>query len=78
MAVKQGGVHPLTSHPDGMLTILPILARLCGGDVMIADGSGRCVHRVDRDGAVFPAHKGHAIVLILKCWRFGGFGGKIV
>jgi hypothetical protein len=59
------GVHPLASYPDGilrngMMEILPVLARLCGGDVVIADGSGRCMHRVDRDGVVFPAREGHS------------------
>jgi transcriptional regulator with PAS, ATPase and Fis domain len=43
---------------DGMSAVLPVLARLCSGEISIADRSGRCLRRVDRHGTVFPAHDG--------------------
>jgi transcriptional regulator with PAS, ATPase and Fis domain len=43
---------------DGMLAILPVLARLCSGEISIADSNGRCLRRVDRHGTVFPARDG--------------------
>ena len=43
---------------DGLSAILPVLARLCSGEISIADNSGRCLRRVDRHGTVFPAREG--------------------
>jgi transcriptional regulator with PAS, ATPase and Fis domain len=43
---------------DGMGAILPILARLCSGEIVIADSNGRCLRRLDRHGTVFPARVG--------------------
>ncbi|HEY0911671.1 MAG TPA: sigma 54-interacting transcriptional regulator, partial [Bradyrhizobium sp.] len=43
---------------DGMLAILPVLARLCSGEISIADSNGRCLQRVDRHGTVFPVRDG--------------------
>jgi len=56
---------------DGMLAILPILARLCSGDVVLADGNGRCQRRVDRNGAVFPAREGHTSAVMRAVSRSG-------
>ena len=55
-------VHPVDSYQDGiwedgMLAILPVLARLCSGDVTIADRSGRSVRKVNRDGTVAPTRE---------------------
>ena len=80
------GVRPLPSFGDGiledvvmeggtlgddMLAILPLLARLCSGDVVIADGSGRCVRRVDRNGTVFPTREGHVSAIARAVSRSG-------
>ncbi|HVA39209.1 MAG TPA: hypothetical protein VNF49_00975, partial [Candidatus Binataceae bacterium] len=54
---------------DGILEILPILARLCDGSVCIADGDGRCRHRVDRNGAIVPIREVHASALVRKVSR---------
>jgi transcriptional regulator with PAS, ATPase and Fis domain len=43
---------------DGLSAILPVLARLCSGEISIADNNGRCLRRVDRHGTVFPAREG--------------------
>jgi transcriptional regulator with PAS, ATPase and Fis domain len=74
VADRPGGVRSLAAHrdrvlenvvleggalQDGMGAILPILARLCSGEIVVADSNGRCLRRVDRHGAVFPARVGH-------------------
>jgi sigma-54 dependent transcriptional regulator, acetoin dehydrogenase operon transcriptional activator AcoR len=43
---------------DGLSAILPVLARLCSGEISIADSNGRCLRRVDRHGTVFPVRDG--------------------
>jgi len=57
---------------DGMLAILPILARLSSSEVTISDGSGRCVRRVGRDGSILPYYE-HEISAIARAvssnWR---------
>jgi transcriptional regulator with PAS, ATPase and Fis domain len=56
---------------DGMLAILPVLARLCWGDVLIADGSGRHVRRVNRDGTVSPERESQASAILRAVSRSG-------
>jgi sigma-54 dependent transcriptional regulator, acetoin dehydrogenase operon transcriptional activator AcoR len=56
---------------NSMLALLPILARLCGGEVVIADGNGRGLRRADRSGAVFPAREGHASAVVRGVSRSG-------
>ena len=56
---------------DGMSAILPVLARLCSGEIVIADGNGCCLRRVDRNGAVFPARVGHASAVARAVSRSG-------
>ena len=45
---------------DGLLAVLPLLARLCGGGAMVADAGGHCLRGVDRHGAPIPALEGLA------------------
>src|ERR1700688_3591236 len=59
---------------DGMLAILPVLARLCSGEISIADSNGRCLRRVDRHGAVFPARDG-SVSQVARAGSRGGRGG---
>jgi transcriptional regulator with PAS, ATPase and Fis domain len=56
---------------DGMSAILPVLARLCSGEIVIADGNGCCLRRVDRNGTVFPARVGHASAVARAVSRSG-------
>ncbi|HEY4444835.1 MAG TPA: sigma 54-interacting transcriptional regulator [Steroidobacteraceae bacterium] len=56
---------------DGMLAILPVLARLCSGEIVIADSNGRCLRRVDRNGTVFPAREGYASAVARAVSRSG-------
>jgi transcriptional regulator with PAS, ATPase and Fis domain len=56
---------------DGMLAILPILARLCSGEIVIADEQGRCLRRIDRNGAVYPTRVGHASAIAQAVSRSG-------
>jgi sigma-54 dependent transcriptional regulator, acetoin dehydrogenase operon transcriptional activator AcoR len=49
---------------DSMLALLPILARLCGGEVVIADGNGRGLRRADRNGTVLPARESHVSAVV--------------
>ena len=56
---------------DGMLAVLPILARLCSGEIVIADGNGRCLRRVDRNGTVFPAREGYVSAVARAVVRSG-------
>jgi len=56
---------------DGMLAILPILARLCSGEIVIADGNGRCLRRVDRNGTVFPTREGYVSAVARAVSRSG-------
>ena len=73
-------VHPVDSYQDGiwedgMLAILPVLARVCSGDVTIADFDGRHVRKVNRDGTVTPAREGQtsAIARAVSCSRRAGW-----
>lgn len=56
---------------DGMSAILPILARLCSGEIVIADGNGRCQRRVDRNGTVSPEREEHASAVMRAVSRSG-------
>ncbi len=59
------------SLQDGMSAILPVLARLCSGEIVIADGNGCCLRRVDRNGTVFSARVGHASAVARAVSRSG-------
>jgi DNA-binding NtrC family response regulator len=65
--VLERGVH----DDDGMLEILPFLARLCAGEAVIADAGGRCLRRIDRSGTVFPLREGQVSSLAHAVARTG-------
>ena len=76
MTSYRGGMQDILLERNGhdsdeLLEILPFLARLCGGEALIADSTGHCLRRMDRGGTVFPLREGQPSPLAQAVARSG-------